>query len=201
MASYQLTPIGAAMPNLYIATKVNNGIFVIAGGVAGKEVSWTLTAERNDPYIRSNPEIRNMVVDKGSERGLYLTPEAYGQSADKGILRNKISGIQNKTNLHLSRNSVGVKEMQSQTLEASKLNREEVLNQTMPLREMKNPEAIKRINNQYKPQSSTENNLSKNENPSLSEIGNPRTSSIEQQPSATPVNTSVKDNSIIQKAD
>ncbi|MBB6681056.1 hypothetical protein H4O20_06335 [Aequorivita sp. 609] len=200
-ASYQLTSIGAAMPNIHIAKEVKNGVFVIAGGVPGKKVSWVVTAERNDPYIRNNPENRIMVVDKGSERGLYLTPEVYGQSADKGILRNKISGIQNKTNSHLSRNSVGTAEMQSQTLDATKINREEVLNQTMPLREVKNPESIKRINNQYKPQGSTENNVSKNENPSLSEIGNSKTSSIEQQPSATPVNTSVKDKGNIQKAD
>lgn len=38
--SYQLTPVGAAMPNLFIKNKVNtNGEFTISGGANNKEVS------------------------------------------------------------------------------------------------------------------------------------------------------------------
>lgn len=83
--SYQLTPLGAAMPNLYIEKEVTEGIFVIAGGVPGKRVSWILTAERNDPYMQQNPNERDVVVDKGSRRGLYLMPELYGQPKEKMI--------------------------------------------------------------------------------------------------------------------
>jgi hypothetical protein len=55
--SYQLTPVGAYMP-LFVLEKVNkSNQFVIAGGIAGKEVSWAVYAERNDLYLqkKSNP--------------------------------------------------------------------------------------------------------------------------------------------------
>lgn len=91
--TYQLTPIGAAMPNLYIAEKVNNNRFVIGGGVAGKEVSWTVTAERNDAYVRSNPSLREMEVDKKENRGLYVSPEAYGKPIERQIAKNKMEQV------------------------------------------------------------------------------------------------------------
>jgi hypothetical protein len=84
-ASYQLTPVGAAMPNLFIEQEISNGVFVIAGGVAGKKVSWNVTAERNDAYMQQNPENRQMEVDKGPRKGKYLNPDLYGQPAEKGI--------------------------------------------------------------------------------------------------------------------
>lgn len=84
--SYQLTPIGAAMPNLYIETEVNNGTFVIAGGVPSKKVSWQITAERNDPYLQQKPNSRDVIVEKeGERRGKYLMPELYGQPKEKGM--------------------------------------------------------------------------------------------------------------------
>ena len=84
-ASYQLTPVGAAMPNLFVEKEIKDGKFIIAGGVSGKKVSWNVTAERNDPYLQQNPDRRNVEVDKGSRRGEYLTPELYGQPKEKGI--------------------------------------------------------------------------------------------------------------------
>lgn len=83
--AYQLTPIGAPMPNLYIEQEVRGGTFIIAGGVAGKKVNWILTAERNDPYLQQNPDLRKMEVDKGDKRGKYLTPELYGRPEQQGI--------------------------------------------------------------------------------------------------------------------
>ncbi len=127
-ASYQLTPIGASMPDLYIASEVNNGSFKISGGIVGKKVSWTLTAERNDPYIRLNPEIRNMVVDKGADRGRYLAPEQYGQSADRGIFRERVSEMLSASMPSTPKQSISVQENQSQTMEASKLDSEDVQN-------------------------------------------------------------------------
>lgn len=132
-ASYQLTPIGAAMPNLYIASEVNNGIFIIAGGVANKKVSWILTAERNDPYIRNNPEIRNMVVDKGADRGRYLAPEVYRQPTDKGILYDRVHNVRNASIPPAPMQVIAAQEVQSQAVEATKLDSGQVQNLNTPL--------------------------------------------------------------------
>ncbi|MBL4591956.1 MAG: hypothetical protein JKY96_08355, partial [Phycisphaerales bacterium] len=43
---YQLTAIGASMPNLYISSEVSANEFAIAGGVAGAKVSWQVTGIR-----------------------------------------------------------------------------------------------------------------------------------------------------------
>ncbi|MBN2280356.1 MAG: hypothetical protein JXQ65_07240 [Candidatus Marinimicrobia bacterium] len=49
---YQLTAIGAPGPNLFIAEKICNNRFKIAGGEPGMEVSWQITGIRNDAYAR-----------------------------------------------------------------------------------------------------------------------------------------------------
>lgn len=51
---YQLTPIGAPGPNLYIAEGVRNNRFKIAGGAPGMTVSWQVTGIRHDPYAEAN---------------------------------------------------------------------------------------------------------------------------------------------------
>jgi hypothetical protein len=86
-ASYQLTPIGASMPNLYIKRKVDeSNTFEIAGGIPGKEVSWLVISERNDPYLKQNSGKRKNVVDKEEKnRGKYLMPQLYGQSEENRI--------------------------------------------------------------------------------------------------------------------
>lgn len=81
---YQLTPIGAPMPNLYIAEEIQGNRFKIAGGVPGKKVSWEVTAVRNDPYLRDHP-VRAEVDKPADERGTYLYPEGYGQPKEKGL--------------------------------------------------------------------------------------------------------------------
>ncbi len=81
---YQLTPIGASMPELYIAQKIQNNAFLIAGGVPGMEVSWEVTAVRNDPYLRDHP-VQDQPLKPAHERGTYLYPEGYGQPASKGL--------------------------------------------------------------------------------------------------------------------
>lgn len=76
---YQLTPIGASMPDLYIAREIENNEFQIAGGVAGKKVSWTVHAVRNDPYAQSHP--METEVDKSErDRGKFIAPEFYNRS-------------------------------------------------------------------------------------------------------------------------
>lgn len=84
--SYQLTPVGASMPDLFIQKEINeSGIFIIGGGVPGKKVSWTITSQRNDPYLKQNPEKRFNVIDKGDKSGKYLTPLLYNQPKENGI--------------------------------------------------------------------------------------------------------------------
>lgn len=81
---YQLTPIGGAAPNLYIASEIQEGRFQIAGGPAGLKVSWQVTALRNDPYLQENPAPVEQAKPK-DEAGTYLTPELYGQPAESGL--------------------------------------------------------------------------------------------------------------------
>jgi hypothetical protein len=81
---YQLTAVGAPGPNLYIAKKMENGAFRIAGGTPGMEVSWQVTSLRNDPYMKAHP----MVVEEdkpAAEIGYYRHPELYGQPPEKAI--------------------------------------------------------------------------------------------------------------------
>jgi len=78
---YQLTPIGASMPDLYIAQGVQHNRFRIGGGVPGMQVSWQVTGIRHDPYA----EAHRILVEEdkpAEERGTYLYPELYGEPAE-----------------------------------------------------------------------------------------------------------------------
>jgi hypothetical protein len=81
---YQLTPIGAPMPGLYIAQEIEGNSFAIAGGEPGKRVSWQVTAVRNDPYLRDHP-VQAEVEKLEEERGTYLYPQGYGRPASDGF--------------------------------------------------------------------------------------------------------------------
>jgi hypothetical protein len=75
---YQLTPMGAAMPNLHVAREIQDNGFVIAGGEPGMRVSWQITAVRNDPYLRDHrPQAETPKSEE--EIGRYLYPQGYGQ--------------------------------------------------------------------------------------------------------------------------
>ena len=93
--SYQLTPIGQAAPGLYVAREIGNGnSFRIAGGNPGQKISWTVYAERNDPYLQQHPERRRVEIEKSpKERGKYIRPELYGQPEEKGMFYTKIPEI------------------------------------------------------------------------------------------------------------
>lgn len=85
--SYQLTPIGGFAP-LFIKEKLMNGKFVIAGGQLGMEVSWTVHAERNDPYLQQHPESKQVEVEKEEwNQGKYLQPDLYDKSDDLKIVK------------------------------------------------------------------------------------------------------------------
>jgi hypothetical protein len=81
---YQLTPIGAPAPGLYIADPVRDGRFRIAGGEPGLTVSWMVTGVRHDPVA----ERSRIVVEeekRPAHRGRYLTPDAHGAPRSMGI--------------------------------------------------------------------------------------------------------------------
>ncbi|MDF3026863.1 MAG: hypothetical protein K0S23_1170 [Fluviicola sp.] len=95
-ASYQLTPIGGYAP-IFIAEKIKDGRFVIAGGTTGMEVSWAVYAERNDPYLQQHPEARQVEELKSErETGKYLRPDLYNKPAEQGILTAPSSTKANK---------------------------------------------------------------------------------------------------------
>jgi len=91
--SYNLTSIGQQM-NVYIKTEIQNKQFVIAGGVPGAKVSWTVMSERNDPYLQQNPQKRDVVIMKsGGMQGKYLVPQLYGQPDEQKAFGGKVPRV------------------------------------------------------------------------------------------------------------
>lgn len=81
---YQLTPIGASAPNLYIAQEIESNRFQIAGGEPGLKVSWQVTGIRHDPYAEAHP----MAVEEAKspeEQGTYLHPAEYDKPSTEGL--------------------------------------------------------------------------------------------------------------------
>ena len=88
---YFATPIGQAMPDLYLSAGVRKyffgllgtPVFSITGGTPGGQVSWMVTGVRHDPYILANPVIPE--VSKSSftpyAQGMYVHPEFYPTSS------------------------------------------------------------------------------------------------------------------------
>ena len=86
-ASYQLTPVGG-YAQLFVKEKIENGQFIIGGGTEGMEASWTVYAERNDPYLQQYPFHRDVEVEKREgQKGKYLMPQLYGESMDKKMIQ------------------------------------------------------------------------------------------------------------------
>jgi hypothetical protein len=83
--SYHLTPVGEAMPNLFISEEISNNRFQIAGGIANGKVSWMVQAERNDKYFQEHPQKRVMELDKKpNQRGKYFDTESWNKPEEKG---------------------------------------------------------------------------------------------------------------------
>jgi hypothetical protein len=81
---YQLTPISAPGPNLYIVEEIKNQRFKIAGGSSDMKVCWQVTGIRQDAWAQANPLV--IEQDKSeNERGYYLHPEVHGYPAQKNI--------------------------------------------------------------------------------------------------------------------
>lgn len=76
---YQLTCVGGYAP-VYVAARIKNNRFTIAGGKPGLEVSWQVTGVRIDPSALA-VKFRSEIPKPESDRGTYLFPEGYGQPA------------------------------------------------------------------------------------------------------------------------
>lgn len=87
--TYQLTPVGASMPGLYVSEEVSATTpnhFAVAGGVPGAKVSWSVTATRNDMRMKSQPFV--MEQDKPEDwKGRYVSPAAYGFPLEMSVVR------------------------------------------------------------------------------------------------------------------
>ncbi len=81
---YQLTPMGAAMPGLYIAQEVQDNAFRIAGGAPGMKVSWMVTGIRQDAWANAH-RIPVEEAKPADERGLFLHPAELGQPEELGL--------------------------------------------------------------------------------------------------------------------
>jgi len=80
---YQLTCIGGFAP-VYVADKIKNNRFRIAGGTPGLEVSWQITGIRQDAYASAH-RIPVEEVKSDKERGKYLHPKEQGVSETLGM--------------------------------------------------------------------------------------------------------------------
>jgi len=83
---YQLTAIGAAAPDLHVASGVSGNAFVIAGGANGLQVSWQVTGVRADAWATANPRAVEPTKPTAA-RGRYLHPTLYGKPATASIHR------------------------------------------------------------------------------------------------------------------
>ena len=80
---YQLTGIGQFAP-LYVAERVRNNRFKIAGGERGMTVSWQVTGIRQDTWANEN----RIPVEEDKLpglRGRLIHPEAFGQPPERGM--------------------------------------------------------------------------------------------------------------------
>ena len=82
---YQLTSIGAPGPNLYISEEISGNHFAIAGGKPGAKVSWQVTGTRQDAWANAH-RIPVEEPKSAQERGYYMAPELFGQTAEKQIM-------------------------------------------------------------------------------------------------------------------
>jgi hypothetical protein len=80
---YQLTVIGQ-FAQAIVSSKIKNNEFTIMTSSPDVEVSWQVTGVRRDAWAIKN-RIQVEVKKNEGERDLYLHPEAFGYSEDRGI--------------------------------------------------------------------------------------------------------------------
>jgi hypothetical protein len=80
---YQLTVIGT-FAQAIIASEIKDNRFTIKTNGANVKVSWQVTGIRQDAFANKN-RIPTEELKKKEERGLFLHPEAFGESPEKAI--------------------------------------------------------------------------------------------------------------------
>jgi hypothetical protein len=89
---YQLTVMGV-FAQAIVKDEIANNRFSIQTDKPNVKVSWQVTGIRHDAYAKAHPV--QVEVDKpASERGRYLTPDAFGQPASRGIGDNREPALQ-----------------------------------------------------------------------------------------------------------
>jgi hypothetical protein len=92
---YQLTPLGAAAPQLHVSEEIAKGRFRIAGGAPKQRVSWQVTGIRKDRWAQAHSQA--VEEEKGGgERGYYLHPELFGQHADRSVMASRHPKLGNR---------------------------------------------------------------------------------------------------------
>ena len=80
---YQLTAIGA-FAQAIIKQKISENSFIIQTSLPNVEVSWQVTAVRNDKYMAAHLP-QNEVEKEAENIGMYLQPAEWKQPEEKGI--------------------------------------------------------------------------------------------------------------------
>jgi hypothetical protein len=80
---YQLTSVGGFAP-VYVAEKIHENRFKIAGGREGLEVSWQVTGIRQDAYANAH-RVQAEVEKSPTEKGKLLHPIERGRPESDGI--------------------------------------------------------------------------------------------------------------------
>jgi hypothetical protein len=81
---YQLTPIGAAAPELHVAREIAGNRFAVGGGKPGMKVSWQVTGTRQDAWAEAH-RIQVEEDKPEGERGTYLHPDLFGQPPELDV--------------------------------------------------------------------------------------------------------------------
>jgi hypothetical protein len=79
---YQLTVLDERFAQAVVSKKIQNNQFTIHTNASHVEVSWQITAVRQDAYAKAHP----LVVEQqkpANERGFYIHPELFGQPGEK----------------------------------------------------------------------------------------------------------------------
>ncbi|MBN2355745.1 hypothetical protein JXO59_06505, partial [candidate division KSB1 bacterium] len=80
---YQLTCVGGFAP-VYIAEKINDNRFKIAGGGKDVEISWQVTGVRRDAFANAH-RIEPVLEKEEKYRGKYIYPAELNKSVQSGI--------------------------------------------------------------------------------------------------------------------
>ena len=80
---YQLTVIGQ-FAQAIVSQRVSGNQFAIKTDKPNVDVSWQITAVRQDAFAKAHPLVVE-VPKNARERGFYLHPELYGAPAEKGM--------------------------------------------------------------------------------------------------------------------